>query len=109
MMTTAQVLMTVLIVAVITLMTRAVSFILFPSGRRVPAFIVWMSQQLPRAVMAMLMIYCLKDISLTQAPYGIPALLGVGITAVLHLWKRQMMLSIIGGTAAYMLLIRLLG
>jgi len=108
-MTTMQAFWTVMIVAAVTLMTRAISFLLFPAGKQAPAFITWMARQLPRAVMAMLVIYCLKDVELTSAPYGIPALLGVGVTAALHLWKRQMMISIVGGTAVYMVLIRLLG
>lgn len=107
-MTTMQAFWTVMIVAAVTLATRAVSFVLFPAGKQAPAFITWLGKQLPRAVMAMLVIYCLKDVDMTSAPYGIPALLGVGVTAALHLWKRQMMLSIVGGTATYMLLIRLL-
>lgn len=108
-MTTMQVFWTVMIVAGVTLITRAISFLLFPPGKQAPVFIRWMARQLPRAVMAMLVIYCLKDVDVTTVPYGIPAILGVGVTAALHLWKRQMMLSIVGGTAVYMALIRLMG
>ena len=58
--------------------------------------------------MAMLVIYCLKDVNLTEAPHGLPALFAVAVTAALHVWKRQMIVSIFGGTAVYMLLLRLL-
>ena len=108
-MTGTQAFVTVLIAAVVTMATRAILFLLFPAGKKAPAFITWLSGQLPRAVMAMLMIYCLKDLSFSAAAGWLPALLGVVATALLHLWKRQMMISIVGGTALYMALIRLMG
>lgn len=108
MMTTTQALLTVFICAGVTVFTRAVSFLLFPAGKPAPAFITWMSGQLPRAVMAMLLVYCLKDVSFAAMPNWLPTLAAVAVTAALHLWKRQMMLSIAGGTALYMLLIRLM-
>lgn len=107
-MTTMQRLLTIAIAALVTIGTRAVSFVLFPAGKQPPRFVTWMGRQLPRAVMAMLVIYCLKDVSFAAAPFGIPALAGIAITAALHVWKKQMVLSVCGGTFAYMLLIRLL-
>lgn len=107
-MTSMQAFVTVLIAAVVTMATRAIPFLLFPAGKKAPAFVTWLSGQLPRAVMAMLMIYCLKDMTFSSTVGWIPALAGVVVTALLHLWKRQMMLSIAGGTALYMVLIRLL-
>ena len=85
-MTDMQVHLTVLIAAGVTILLRAAPFLLFPSGKQAPAYI-----------------------SLTTAPYGAPALIAVAVTAALHVWKRQMILSIAGGTAVYMILIRLLG
>ena len=108
MMTTAQALITVFICAAVTVLIRAAAFLLFPAGRQAPAFITWLSRQLPRAVMAMLLIYCLKDVSFAAVPNWVPTLAAVAVTAALHLWKRQMMLSIAGGTALYMILIRLI-
>lgn len=107
-MTAIQLLVTVAIAAIVTFGTRVLSFVLFPGGKQPPRFVVWMGRQLPRAVMAMLVIYCLKDVSFTGSPWGIPALVGVMLTAALHAWKKQMVLSICGGTLAYMLLLRLL-
>lgn len=107
-MTSMQALVTVLIAAVVTMTTRAIPFLLFPAGKKAPAFVEWLSGQLPRAVMAMLMVYCLKDMTFSSTAGWIPALAGVAVTALLHLWKRQMMLSIVGGTALYMVLIRLM-
>ena len=108
MMTTVQALITVFICAGVTVLIRAAAFLLFPAGRQAPAFITWLSRQLPRAVMAMLLVYCLKDMSFTALPNWLPTLTAVAVTAALHLWKRQMMLSIAGGTALYMLLIRII-
>ena len=107
-MTTGQILLTIGIAALGTLATRLTPFLLFSSGKKPPRFVVWIGQQLPRAAMAMLVIYCLKDVSLSQTPWGIPALLGVAVTAALHVWKKQMVLSICGGTLVYMVLIRLI-
>lgn len=106
-MSQVQLLIMVLVAAAMTVFTRAISFLVFRGGRA-PAFITWMGRLLPPAVMAMLLVYCLKDISFAARPWGLPALLGVAATAGLHLWKRQMMLSIGGGTLIYMTLLRLM-
>ncbi len=108
-MTNDQMLLTIGISALVTIATRAVSFLLFPDGKQPPAFITWLGRMLPRAVMAMLVVYCLKDVSFSASPWGVPALAGMAVTALLHLWKRQMILSICGGTAVYMVLLRLMG
>ena len=108
MMTPVQAFITIMICAAVTVLIRASAFLLFPAGKQAPAFITWMGKQLPRAVMAMLLIYCLKDVSFTALPHWLPTLAACAVTALLHLWKRQMMLSIAGGTALYMLLIRLI-
>ncbi len=107
-MTTAQTWILVGIACLTTLLLRFSAFLLFPQGRQVPPFIDWLGSRLPRAVMAMLLVYCLKDVSFGAAVRWLPALAGVGTTAAVHLWKRKMMLSIAVGTGVYMLLIRLL-
>ena len=108
-MTSTQVLLTILISAAVTVFTRALPFLIFAHGKKPPAFITWLGRQLPRAVMAMLVIYCLKDVDLATAPHGAPALIAVAVTAALHVWKKQMILSIFGGTAMYMVLLRVMG
>lgn len=108
-MSKAELLATVLIVAGVTALIRALPFLVFSSGQKAPAFVTWMGQKLPGAVMMMLVVYCLKDVSFGRAADFVPALVGVGVTAALHGWRRQMILSIAGGTAVYMVLIRLLG
>ena len=108
-MTTLELLLTVGIVAAVTLGTRLIAFLLFPAGKQAPDFVVWLGKRLPGAVMMMLVIYCFKDVSFIAAQGWIPAFAGAGITAVLQLWKKQMFLSIAAGTAVYMLLIRVMG
>ena len=108
-MTETQLLLTILISALVTWLIRISAFVLFPAGRKVPGFITWLGAQLPRATMAMLLIYCLKGVSFTQVPDWAPALIAVAVTAGLHVWKKQMILSIVGGTAVYMVLLRVMG
>ena len=107
-MTTVQIGVTVDLVALTTAAIRFAPFLLFPNGKKVPDFVQWLGKQLPRAVMAMLVIYCLKDVSFSQAADWIPALVGVAVTAAVHVWKKQMILSISAGTIIYMVLLRLL-
>ena len=107
-MTTLQLIITVLICALATIFTRFCAFLLFPDGRKVPAFIVWLRDKLPVASMAMLIIYCLKGVSFAGPGGWIPPIAAVVITAFLHAWKKQIVLSIIGGTAVYMILIRMM-
>ena len=107
-MTTVQIGVTVALVALTTAAIRFAPFLLFPNGKKVPDFVQWLGKQLPRAVMAMLVIYCLKDVSFLQAADWIPALVGVAVTAAVHVWKKQMILSISAGTIIYMVLLRLL-
>lgn len=108
-MTGTQLLLTVVLVALTTLCTRVAPFLLFPEGRRVPRFVAWLGGQLPRAVMVMLVVYCLKDVSFASPASWLPALAGVVSTVLAHLWRRQMILSIVCGTGVYMVLLRLLG
>lgn len=107
-MTTLQLFASVFIVALGTVLVRALPFLLFPEGKKVPAFVLWLGQMLPGAVMAMLVVYCLKDITFVQTPWGIPALAGVAATAAVHIWKRKTILSVCTGTALYMILIRII-
>ena len=99
-------LLIVLIVALVTLATRALPFLLFAHGQP-PRVVTYLGKTLPPAVMAILVVYCLKGVTFTAISGFVPALLGVGATVALHVWKRYTLLSIAGGTAVYMLLIRL--
>ena len=107
-MTLTQAVITVAAVVLGTMTTRFLPFILFPEGRKTPAYIQYLGKVLPFAVIGLLVVYCLKDVSFLTAPFGIPELLGSAVTAALHLWKRNMMISIAGGTVIYMVLIQVI-
>jgi len=105
-MTLTQQIVTIGLCALGTLLTRFVPFLIFGESRRTPAYIQYLGKVLPGAIFAMLVVYCLKNVSFCAYSYGLPELIAIAVTAGLHLWKRQMLLSIAGGTAVYMLLIR---
>ena len=100
-----------LIVAVVALTTagiRAAPFVLFPPGKKTPEPILSLGRVLPSAVIGMLVVYCLKDVSPLRYPYGLPELIALLAVAGLHLWKKNALLSIGAGTALYMLLVQLI-
>ncbi len=96
------------VIAVVTAMLRFVPFLAFTGKRAVPKSIHSLGAVLPYSVMAMLVVYCLKDISFGHYSQWLPGLASVGVVVILHVLKRNTLLSIIGGTACYMLLIRFL-
>ena len=96
----------ILVVAATTFATRLVPFLLFPKGKEIPGIIQYLGKVLTPAVIGMLVIYCLKSVSLISAPHGIPELIAVAVTAGLHVWKRNNLLSIGVGTILYMFLIQ---
>lgn len=95
------------VMALVTLLLRVLPFLLFQEGK-VPACIGFLGKYLPYAIIGMLVVYCLKDISVLHAPFGLPELFSVILVAVLHIWKRNTLLSITAGTAFYMILIRVI-
>ena len=106
-MTTAQVFLTILTVSLATALTRFLPFIVFPAGKPTPKFIQYLGKVLPSAVFGLLVVYCLKHVSLFSGSHGLPEAIAIAVTAALHLWKRQMLVSIAGGTLCYMLLVQL--
>ena len=96
----------VAIVAAVTILLRFLPFWIFGENRTTPPLITHLGQVLPFAIMGMLVVYCLKDISFTGAPFGIPEILGCAAVAGLHIWKRNTLLSIGAGTVVYMLLVQ---
>lgn len=96
----------VAVVAAVTIALRFLPFLLFREHRGMPRQIARLGALLPGAIMGMLVVYCLKDVSLSGFPYGIPQLLSCAVVAGLHIWKRSTLLSIAGGTACYMLLVQ---
>lgn len=106
-MTRSQQIITIAMVVIGTVLTRFLPFLLFPSGKPTPKYIQYLGTVLPSAVFGLLVVYCLKNVSVFAGSHGIPELLSIALVIVLHLWKRQMLLSIAGGTICYMLLVQL--
>ena len=90
-----------------TMTTRFLPFVVFSSKRPTPKYVQYLGKVLPGAIFGMLVVYCLKDVSIINYSHGIPEAIAIVITVLLHLWKRQMLLSIAGGTVVYMLLVQL--
>lgn len=105
-MTTGRALLIVFIVALCTLITRLIPFVLFGGKREVPKAVRYLGQILPPAIMATLVVYCLKGVDLFSASHGIPELASVAVTAFLHAWRRNVLLSIAAGTLCYMVLVQ---
>ena len=105
-MTTTQQFLTIGLVILGTMATRFLPFLLFPADKPTPPLVHDMGRLLPGAVFALLVVYCLKNVSLTARSHGIPEAIAIAVVVALHLWKRQTLLSIAGGTVVYMLLVQ---
>ena len=107
-MTLTQQVVTIAIVVLGTMLTRFLPFLLFPAGRPTPKYIQYLGKVLPAAVFGLFIIYCLRNVNLLAGSHGIPELISILVVVALHRWKRQMLLSIAGGTVCYMLLVQLI-
>ena len=105
-MTLTQEIVTIVLCAFGTMITRFLPFIVFRSDKPTPKYIQYIGNALPPAIFGMLVIYCLKDVSLFGGSHGIPEAIAIIAVIALHLWKRNMLLSIAGGTVCYMLLVQ---
>lgn len=101
-----QSILIIAVCAICTFLERALPFLIF-RGREVPELVRYLGRVLPMAIMATLVIYCLKGISFSAAAGWVPMLIASVLTALLHLWKHSTMLSIFGGTICYMLLVQM--
>lgn len=97
---------TIAVCALVTATLRFLPFLIFGENRTTPPVIAYLGKVLPFAIMGMLVVYCLKDVSFVRAPFGIPEAIGCTAVALLHVWKRNTLLSIGAGTVVYMLLVQ---
>ena len=97
----------IFVISLVTIALRFAPFLIFDGKRDTPPFVEYLGRVLPFAMMGMLVIYCLKGISFTAAPHGIPELMSCAVVIGLHLWKRNTMISIGGGTVCYMVLVQM--
>ncbi len=107
-MTLPQQAITILLCALGTMLTRFLPFLVFSPKRPTPKYIQYLGKALPGAIFAMLVVYCLRNVNVLQFSYGLPELIAIALTIGLHLWKRQMLVSIAGGTVCYMLLVQII-
>ena len=94
------------VIALVTAALRFLPFLIFGENRQTPPLVTYLGRVLPYAIMGMLVVYCLKGVSFTSAPFGIPEAIGCAVVALLHIWKRNTLLSIGAGTVCYMLLVQ---
>ena len=97
----------IVVAVLVTMATRFLPFLIFGENRKTPPIIEYLGKVLPFAIMGMLVVYCLKDVSVLRFPYGLPEIISCVVVAALHVWKRNSLLSIGGGTVCYMLLVQL--
>ena len=105
-MTVTEQIITVAMVVLGTAVTRFLPFLIFPAGKPTPRYIQYLGKVLPPAVIGMLVIYCLRNTDVFAAPHGLPEIVSCLLVSVLHLWKRNTLISIAAGTAFYMFLVQ---
>ena len=103
---TTQTLASIAVMAAVTFLTRALPFLLFDRGEQPPKLVLYLGRVLPPAIIAMLVVYCLRGISFASPGGWVPQLLASAAVAALHLWKHNNLLSIFGGTLLYMVLVQ---
>jgi len=104
--TPVQTIIMILAVMAGTQLTRWLPFLLFPENKKPPEMVLYLGKVLPAAVMGLLVVYCLRNTNFLAAPHGLPEVLAVAAVAALHWWKGNVLVSIAGGTALYMLLVQ---
>ena len=102
--TPAQTILMILAVALGTMLTRFLPFVLFPDNRQPPRVVGYLGRVLPPAMMGLLVVYCLRNVSVVKSPHGLPEAVAIAVTALLHRWKGNVLLSIGVGTVLYMFL-----
>lgn len=106
--TTTQALVIAGAVTLGTIITRFLPFLLFPDNKPIPKVVEYLGRTLPAAMMGLLVVYCLRSVDVSAPPHGLPELIAIAVTAGLHLWKRNTLISIGAGTVVYMLLVQLI-
>ena len=106
MLTTGQAVASIAVMAAVTFLTRVLPFLLFDRGDHPPRLVLYLGKVLPPAIIAMLIVYCLKGISFAAPGGWVPTLLAGGAAVLLHLWKGNDLLSIFGATVLYMVLVQ---
>lgn len=101
-----QAVVTIAAVALATMLTRFLPFLVFPESKEPPRMVRYLGRVLPYAMTGLLVVYSLKDVSPASGSHGLPEAIAMASVAALHLWRRNMLLSIGGGTILYMVLVQ---
>ena len=96
--TPLQLVITIGIIALGTFLIRALPFFLFPAGKETPRVVTYLGAVLPSASIAMLVVYCFKNVSVFSGSHGLPELISAVFVIVVHKWRHNLLLSIVGGT-----------
>jgi branched-subunit amino acid transport protein AzlD len=96
----------ILVMGLATLATRIVPVLIFGRGEKVPEFILYLGRVVPYTAMGLLIVYCLRDVPVLEAPHGLPEIISLSVVSVIYLWKRNTILSVVIGTALYMFLVQ---
>ncbi len=94
------------VVAIVTFLTRAIPFLVFPKGKEIPSKVLYLGKVLPPAVIGMLIVYCFRNVDFLAKPHGAAELIASVVVVALHVWKRNNLLSIGVGTVLYMCLVQ---
>lgn len=105
-MTEIEIVITIAAAVVATVLTRALPFAVFSEKRPLPKFIRYLGKLLPGAIFGLLVIYCFKSVNVFSFPYGIPEFIAALTVVAVHLWRRSMLISVISGTAVYMIILQ---
>jgi len=97
----------IVVISVVTMLLRFLPLWIFGNGQQTPKLIQYLGKVLPYAIMGMLVVFCLKGVSITSVPFGLPELLACVVVVGLHVWKRNTPVSIVGGTVVYMILVQM--
>ena len=96
----------ILVMGLAVLATRIVPVLIFGRGEKVPEFILYLGRVVPYTAMGLLIVYCLRDVPVFDAPHGLPELIALAVVAVSYIWKRNTIFSVVIGTALYMFLVQ---
>ena len=96
----------ILVMGAVTLATRILPVLIFGRNEKVPDFILYLGRVVPYTAMGLLIIYCLKDVSVAEGSHGLPELIALAIVSGSYLWKRNTIFSVVVGTVLYMILVQ---
>lgn len=96
----------ILVMGLVTLLTRILPVIIFGRGEKVPDYVMYLGRVVPYTAMGLLIVYCLKDVSILEGSHGLPEAIALAVVSLTYLWKRNTIMSVVVGTVLYMVLVQ---